>query len=638
MFVHSLRWLFLLIMLVDVHVSAQDQHYIDSLKQKLDTKLPDTTRAIILDRLSNILPEGEWEEYNEKTEKFVAEKIEHAAGKERKIFTLVLASAYNNKSLIYKYNGEITKALDYGEKSLAIFKELNDQYNMGIGSYNNGRLYYSLGDVSRAVRSFEYALKMIGSSTKKELLPYCLNSLGFISKEQQDFEKAMEFHQKAYAAAKQLNDDEALAYTITCTAIVLFEQKRFTEAQKNFSDALVVYKKIGDVQNQASELYHLGQVAYETNQYNDAMKNYDEALSLYIKRNDRPGLSAVYNSLGKLYFQHSDVRQAENCFRKSLTIALELGFPAHISTPAEGLYKVYRQKGEEKKALEMHELFVSMRDSVNNEAARKKVLKAQYRYEFEMKASADSILALGEKKVLRAQLAEEKTQRYGLVGGLVLLVVSASLGFVQFKTRQRLKELKLRNQIASDLHDEVGSAISSISLFAGMARMKQGKAADELVEKIEETSRETMNNMSDIVWSIEPTNDNFKNVIKKMKHFGQQMASSLNMTTEFLCEPAIQQLLLDMMQRKNIYLIYKEAINNACKHSKGSLIKTMLRKQDGNLNMTISDNGIGFNVTQDGLGHGISSLETRASVMGGKLSIKSSPSEGTTICFILPLT
>jgi signal transduction histidine kinase len=198
--------------------------------------------------------------------------------------------------------------------------------------------------------------------------------------------------------------------------------------------------------------------------------------------------------------------------------------------------------------------------------------------------------------------------------------------------------MKLRNQIASDLHDEVGSAISSISLFAGMARMKKGKPVDELVEKIEETSHETMSNMSDIVWSIEPANDNFENVIKKMKHFGEQMSSSLNITSEFLCEPAIQRLSLDMLQRKNVYLIYKEAINNACKHSKGSLVKTILRKQDRKLNMTISDNGIGFSIAQDRLGHGIVNLETRASMIGGELSIQSSPQEGTTICLILPLS
>lgn len=631
-----MRYLFLVILLPAIHVCAQDTHLIDSLRQRLNTELPDTTRAIIMDKLSNVLPEGEWEINNEKTEQFVSEKLRQAGEKERLVFTAVLASAYNNKSIIYKYKGDIAKALEYGEKSLTLFTELNDRHNMGIGSYNNGRLYYSLGDIARAVRSFEYALKMIGSSTDQSLLPYCLNMLGFISKEQQELEKAMEFHQRAYTAATELKDDEALAYTITCRALVLFEQKHFTEAKKNFADSWALYKKIGDVQNQAAQLYHLGQVGYETGQYQAAMKNDEEALALYTRRNDRPGLASVHHALGKLYFQLGNAREAEMHFQKSLTIGRELGFPAHISSAAEGLYKLYRQQKEVTKALEMHELFVRMRDSVNNEVTRKNVLKAQYRYEFEMKLAADSIRTAEEKIIFQARLSQEKTQRYALIIGIVLVLVIAGFAISQLRVRKRLEELKLRNQIASDLHDEVGSAISSISLFAGMARMKGGKEADHLVEKIEEASRETINNMSDIVWSIEPANDRLQNMVSKMRQFGEHLAAPLHIAFQLEADAEAERLSLDMRQRKNVYLVYKEAVNNACKHAQPTAITVTLRKKTNALVMTVSDNGRGFDVTQESTGYGTGSMKARAAELNGKLEITSSKETGTLLQLTVP--
>jgi two-component system, NarL family, sensor histidine kinase UhpB len=625
------RYLFTVIILATTPLCAQDQSYIDSLKQALNTSLADTTRVMIFNKLANILPEGEWEAYNEKLEKFAAEKFEQSEGKEKKIFLSALASAYNNKSLIYKYNGEISAALEYGEKSLVLFEQLEDLGNISTGSYNNGRLYYSLGDISRALRSFEYAMKIINTSENKELLPYCLNSLGFISKEQQDLEKAIEYHQKAYTISRQLQDNEALAYTATCMALVLFDQKRYAEAQSNFLEALLVYEKLGDVQNQAAQFYHLGQVELEKGLYNEAMKRYDQALALYTKRSDKPGLTAVFNAIGQSYFQQGDSRQAELYLQKSLTLGRELGFPTYIATPAEGLYKVYRQQGETKKALYMYELFIRMRDSVNNEAVRKKVLKAQYRYEFELKASADSLQAESEKEILHSQLSEERIQRYGLLGGLMLLLVTAGFAFSQFRIRKRLEELKLRNQIASDLHDEVGSAISSISLFAGMARMKQGTESAGLVEKIEETSRETISTMSDIVWSIEPANDSFQNVLRKMKQFGEQLSAPLNIDFRFTAEPGIDKLLLDMRQRKNLYLVYKEAVNNACKHAHPTTIAVVLQKKFKAIVMTITDNGQGFNVSQESSGYGTGSMKARTADLNGQLEIVSSAETGTSV-------
>jgi two-component system, NarL family, sensor histidine kinase UhpB len=548
------------------------------------------------------------------------------------------AMVVNNLGYVYRYQGNFTRALEFYERSLTLRKLSKDLKGEAIAITNIGIVVYAMGDIKGALNHYHDALKIYKQIGDKRGEGRILNNISGVYYSQGELNIAISHQQQSLKIAEEMGDIVSQMTVLNNLSSIYLDLKKISESLKTSEKSLVIATSLKDKINIGKILAIRGRAYDLSGDLQHAMADTQKAIDIYTELTNYPLMASAFNQMAELIEKSGDINKAHSYFQKSLTISQKINAPKFIRDAAKNLARLYKTQNKSREAFAMYELYIAMRDSLNNEGIRKDALKTQYKYEYALKAKADSIQIEEQKKVFHAQLSVEKTQRYGLIGGIVLLLIIAGFAFSQFKVRKRLEELKLRNQIASDLHDDVGSAISSISLFAGMARMKQGKAADELVEKIEETSRETMNNMSDIVWSIEPANDSFENVIKKMKHFGQQITNSLNMTFEFSCEPAIQRLSLDMLQRKNIYLIYKEAINNACKHSKGSLIKTILRKQDGNLNMTISDNGVGFDLNQDGLGHGIANLETRASTMRGKISIQSSPSEGTTICLILPLS
>jgi signal transduction histidine kinase len=160
--------------------------------------------------------------------------------------------------------------------------------------------------------------------------------------------------------------------------------------------------------------------------------------------------------------------------------------------------------------------------------------------------------------------------------------------------------------------------------------MRSGGESDEIVAKIENTSRETVDNMSDIVWSIEPANDRFDNVLRKMTYFGEQLMGSLGIEFTFNYEPGIEKTTFDMARRKNIYLIYKEAINNAAKYSAAKNVQARLWKEGRLYSMEIKDDGKGFDITSNPMGNGLRNMKRRAEEMGGTLTIESSD-KGTTI-------
>jgi signal transduction histidine kinase len=157
------------------------------------------------------------------------------------------------------------------------------------------------------------------------------------------------------------------------------------------------------------------------------------------------------------------------------------------------------------------------------------------------------------------------------------------------------------------------------------------------VEKIEETSRETINTMSDIVWSIAPNNDSFENVLNKMKQFGAQLTVPLGISFSFNADHSIKKLALDMMQRKNVYLLYKESVNNACKHAQATALVITLERNSGSLVMRIADNGRGFDADCEHPGHGIGNLKVRAADLNGKIDIRSETGAGTSVTLTIPL-
>ena len=225
---------------------------------------------------------------------------------------------------------------------------------------------------------------------------------------------------------------------------------------------------------------------------------------------------------------------------------------------------------------------------------------------------------------------------------VALLVVTILYLFYRYRLQQVLKMERLRNRIASDLHDEIGSTLSSISLYGESAKMmmKDNEAAGSVLSKINTSTSEMMEAMSDIVWSVNTKNDGLDNLANRMRSFAVQITESKNIELHFTDNKDLPSMPLDMEQRKNIYLIFKEAVNNAVKYSCCQNLWISFVNEHHVLKMTIKDNGKGFaaqsylhNNKMNGSlgGNGIVNMKTRAEQIKAELFINSKAGEGTEI-------
>jgi two-component system sensor histidine kinase UhpB len=144
--------------------------------------------------------------------------------------------------------------------------------------------------------------------------------------------------------------------------------------------------------------------------------------------------------------------------------------------------------------------------------------------------------------------------------------------------------------------------------------------------------------MSDIVWSINPKNDSLEQVIIKMKEFAAEILEPKNIEYAFNIENNIQALKLDVEKRKNIFLIFKEAVNNSAKYSESSKLAVSLLIRQDILHLSVEDNGKGFELLTTMRGNGLKNMEDRAHSMNGKMIQASRPGTGTIIQLEVPLT
>lgn len=224
---------------------------------------------------------------------------------------------------------------------------------------------------------------------------------------------------------------------------------------------------------------------------------------------------------------------------------------------------------------------------------------------------------------------------------IVIFVVRYYRGRIQ-KDRKQIEELNrimaLRQKLSADMHDDIGSTLSSISLYTHSLLMQpQADPQRNTLEKIKQNAQNVQESIGDIIWSVNPEMDVMDQVIARMRAFGADMTEHAGIVFQFTADGEVGNLSLAMGTRKNLYLIYKEAINNAVKYSKATNINVSLQSDARTFLMTITDNGIGFDVSAKKSGNGMSNMRRRAKEVGAEFTLSSETGKGTSVTFEIPL-
>ena len=194
-----------------------------------------------------------------------------------------------------------------------------------------------------------------------------------------------------------------------------------------------------------------------------------------------------------------------------------------------------------------------------------------------------------------------------------------------------------RDRISFDMHDDLGSGLTRISYLSQMAMNKNGQSAE--LDKIKHTSQQLVGNMSELIWAMKAENDNLADMLGYLKRYTSDYFDSDTVRLSFKMPGTIEERMIPGEKRRNIFLVYKEALHNIAKHADASYITVDVSVTDAALHIHIADNGQGFDFESHDLksGNGLRSMQMRTLKFGGKMELESELGKGTALRFIFPI-
>jgi two-component sensor histidine kinase len=235
--------------------------------------------------------------------------------------------------------------------------------------------------------------------------------------------------------------------------------------------------------------------------------------------------------------------------------------------------------------------------------------------------------------------------RWWFVALVIFTLGAIAFSLYRYRVRQLLEVERVRTRIATDLHDDIGASLSRVAILSEVERQQNaghnGESEERLAE-IANSARELVDSMVDIVWSVDPRRDDLGNVVTRVRQFGADVFEAQGIEWEMHVTPDLEKTKLTPEQRRDIFLICKEALNNVARHAGCRHATLSLRVSGQKILVEIKDDGRGFApealvVKNERAGHGLANMQARAERLGGSLDVASDRGRGTLLNLSVPL-
>jgi serine phosphatase RsbU (regulator of sigma subunit) len=382
-------------------LSYSDKFLIDSCLTVFYKASSDTSKiAAITIIVEESWDDNVWPKYNEWTHQFIKRALaKKNTPKIQKYLLNSYAGTINNIGFNFKNRGEIEKALEYYHKSLKIKEKIGDKKGIAVG----------------------------------------LNNIAIILENQGDIEKALGYYRTCLKLQKEIKDDKGVARSYSNIGLAYFNQKNIIKAIEYCRKSTVLQEKIGDKKGLATSLNNLAAIYSEQGNLARSLEYHKKSLALEIEIGNKQGIAWGLNNVGSAHMKLGNYSEAIISIEKSMKMGREIGVPLLIKNAAKTFVQVYEKQNEGMKALKMHKLYISMRDSINNVKTQKASAKQQMKYEYEKQKAIDD--AKHDKLIALKQEEKKKQQiiSYAIAFGLALVIVFLLFVFNRLKITRKQK-------------------------------------------------------------------------------------------------------------------------------------------------------------------------------------------------------
>lgn len=384
-----------------------------------------------------------------------------------------LAVLYGNIGLVYRALGDNEKAIEYYNKAMKIDQEDGNTSGVTRHLSNTVTLYRVMGNYAKALEYAFRSLKISEQNKDARSEGYILGDIAIIYTLQGQVDKAVSFYIRALKKCEEAKDTKGIAAQYTNLGIAYMtqgqetEKKNITLSNQKYALALSYYSKadslfvvMNDINSQANTLTNIAIIYGRQGNTDKAISCLEKAVDICIKTDDKSIESVARGNLGSFYSKKGNYKEAEKNLLLSLKIAEEVGAVNEIKVAHEFLSSVYDKTNKPALAYKHYKAFVNYRDSLTSVENTRASVEQEMKFNFEKKTVADSIKVAADKQITLAQLKQEKTQRYSLYGGLVLVALFALFMFQRFRlTNKQKKIIELQKHTIEEKQKEMLDSI-----------------------------------------------------------------------------------------------------------------------------------------------------------------------------------
>lgn len=398
------------------------------------------------------------------------------------------AACISNIASVYVSRAEYMQGLEYYFMALEIAKEQKNKEAIASHLANIGTIYNYQGDLKKALEFAFRALKSFEETGNKSYQAGCLGNIGLVYSALGNHKKALEYHMKSYNLNLAQDNKNGICDNLQNIGIEYALLEDQSKAIEYFLKALKKYEELGNRLGVSQTLGNLGDAYHQLGyfqskkgqhslsvaSYNMALENCLTALKINKEIGNIQGECNNYVNIGDIYLSLKKISLAENNIQHSYKIASAIGSLNDIKNAHLHFYELYNLSDKPVLALKHYKLFIQFRDSVFNLETTRASIQHEVKFIYEKKATADSVKTAEERKVTQAKLNEneaklkqEKTQRYALYGGLLLVITFAIFIFNRFQvisTQKKVievkrKEAEYQKQLVEEKQNEILDSI-----------------------------------------------------------------------------------------------------------------------------------------------------------------------------------
>ncbi|MFK7973156.1 MAG: tetratricopeptide repeat protein [Bacteroidia bacterium] len=518
-----------------------------------------------------------------------------------------------NWGMAHYHLGDNATGLDFCNESLELYMSVQDSAGVAENLNGIGLILQAQGKFAESSKSYFKALNWAQESKKSNII----GNIGILLFHMGEVEKALEYFRQCYALEKAKNAKVDMGYTLTYLAGGHYQSLNFDSAEHYYRAAYSLNLENDHLEQIQSSLMGLFRSLVNQNKKEEVFETIRELEALNYKENTyRQVLENIKFESFQMLGQIDSANHYLKIARDSAIARKD--WSAAVAT-SRALAGNYGRSQDWQKCAQAMRIYTTMKDSLFQSERTEVVQQLSVEYETEKK----------EAEIRRLRIEEDNARfraRSWTIGAILTALLAALLLGFQYINNRKNREIKmahLRTQIASDLHEEMGSLLTGITMQAQMMQYVDNAESKVYQDKIIANSQTAIATMRDVIWSIDSHYDQMGGLVDRMKMHAAELLNPLQIQWEFNVENWNKDQVMSPVVRQNLYLIFKEAINNIAKHAPNDRVLITLKQQKDEWKIDIENRNeakkpAAIAMTQ---GNGLRNMEMRAKRIGASFRL-----------------